>query len=244
MLTIRALLSFCFSTFFDMDQAPPVTAVVLPPLDCQEKPLSRGERLANATMVVLLHVVLAYAMLYVSVKNELIQLPQSISVRLLPMIEEKPEPARPLPPPPKPQVRKQPVQQPQPVLAVTSPTATSSFTVAPQPPVPPPQPVIAPPAPAPVAVVAARFDADYLHNPKPVYPALSRRMNEEGKVLLRVRVSGQGAALDVVISKSSGFPRLDAAAVDAVARWRFVPARRGDEAVDSSVIVPITFALE
>lgn len=244
MLTIRALLSFCFSTFFDMDQAPPVTAVVLPPLDCQEKPLSRGERLANATMVVLLHVVLAYAMLYVSVKNELIQLPQSISVRLLPMIEEKPEPARPLPPPPKPQVRKQPVQQPQPVLAVTSPTATSSFTVAPQPPVPPPQPVVAPPAPAPVAVVAARFDADYLHNPKPVYPALSRRMNEEGKVLLKVRVSGQGAALDVAISKSSGFPRLDAAAVDAVTRWRFVPARRGDEAVDSSVIVPITFALE
>lgn len=227
-----------------MDQAPPVTAVVLPPLDCQEKPLSRGERLANATMVVLLHVVLAYAMLYVSVKNELIQLPQSISVRLLPMIEEKPEPARPLPPPPKPQVRKQPVQQPQPVLAVTSPTATSSFTVAPQPPVPPPQPVVAPPAPAPVAVVAARFDADYLHNPKPVYPALSRRMNEEGKVLLKVRVSGQGAALDVAISKSSGFPRLDAAAVDAVTRWRFVPARRGDEAVDSSVIVPITFALE
>lgn len=227
-----------------MDQAPPVTAVVLPPLDCQEKPLSRGERLANATMVVLLHVMLAYAMLYVSVKNELIQLPQSISVRLLPMIEEKPEPARPLPPPPKPQVRKQPVPLPQPVLAVASPTATSSFTVAPQPPVPPPQPVVVPPAPAPAAVVAARFDADYLHNPKPVYPALSRRMNEEGKVLLKVRVSGQGAALDVAISKSSGFPRLDAAAVDAVTRWRFVPARRGDEAVDSSVIVPITFALE
>ncbi|WP_226496579.1 energy transducer TonB [Ferribacterium limneticum] len=221
-----------------------MTAVVLPPLDCREQALSRGERLANATMVVLLHAMLGYAMLYVSVKNDLIQLPPSISVRLLPMIEEKPEPARPLLPPPKPQVRKQPVAQPQPVLAVASPTATSSFAVAPQPPAPPPQPVVAPPAPAPVAVVAARFDADYLHNPKPVYPALSRRMNEEGKVLLKVRVSAQGTALDVAISKSSGFPRLDAAAVDAVTRWRFVPARRGDEAVDSSVIVPITFAFE
>jgi protein TonB len=244
MLRIRTSLSFCFSTFFDMDQAPPVTAVVLPPLDCREQALSRGERLANATMVVLLHAMLGYAMLYVSVKNDLIQLPPSISVRLLPMIEEKPEPARPLPPPPKPQVRKQPVAQPQPVLAVASPTATSSFTVAPQPPAPPPRPVVAAPPPAPVAVVAARFDADYLHNPKPVYPALSRRMNEEGKVLLKVRVSAQGTALDVAISKSSGFPRLDAAAVDAVTRWRFVPARRGDEAVDSSVIVPITFAFE
>jgi protein TonB len=191
----------------------------------------------------LLHVVLAYAMLYVSVRNELIELPPSISARLLPMIEEKQEPAKPLPPPPK-EVRKQPVIRPQPVLAVASQTATSSFVVAPQPPAPPPQPIAAPPAPTPVAVVAARFDADYLHNPKPVYPALSRRLSEEGKVLLKVRVSAQGTALDVAVSKSSSFARLDAAAVEAVSRWRFVPARRGDEAVDSSVIVPITFALE
>ena len=227
-----------------MDQAPFVTTVVLPPLDCREVPLARGERLANVALVVLLHLLLAYAMLYVSVKNELITLPPSISVRLLPNVEEKPEPAKPLPPPPKPQVRKPPVAQPQPVLAVASPPVTSSFSVAPQPPAPPPQPVVVAPAPAPVAVVAARFDADYLHNPKPVYPALSRRLNEEGKVLLKVRVSAQGMALDVAVSKSSGFPRLDSAAIDAVTRWRFVPARRGDEAVDSSVIVPITFAFE
>ncbi|WP_240327690.1 energy transducer TonB [Dechloromonas sp. HYN0024] len=219
-----------------------MTAVVLPPLDFAEAPLSPGERMANVVLVVLLHAFLAYGMLYLSVKNELIALPQSISARLLPMIEEKPEPAKPLPPPKSPP-RKQPVAQPQPVLAVASPAVTSSFAVAPQPPAPPPQPVVAAP-PAPLAVVAARFDADYLHNPKPVYPALSRRMNEEGKVLLKVRVSAQGTALDVAISKSSGFPRLDAAAVDAVGRWRFVPARRGDEAVDSSVIVPITFAFE
>jgi len=128
---------------------------------------------------------------------------------------------------------------------VASPSASSSFVVAPQPPVPPPQPVLAaPPAPAPEAVVAARFDADYLHNPKPVYPTLSRRMSEAGKVLLKVHVSAQGAALDVAVSKSSGFARLDAAAAEAVARWRFVPTRRGDEPVDSSVIVPITFAFE
>jgi len=233
-----------FINAFGMDMASPVTTAVLPPLDCREAPLSNGERLVNLGLVILLHVLLAYAMLYMSVKNDLIVLPPSISVRLLPMIEEKPEPAKLLPPPPKPQVRKQPVPLPKPVLAVASPTATSSFTVAPQPPAPPPQPAFAPPAPAPVAVVAARFDADYLHNPKPVYPALSRRMSEEGKVLLKVRVSAQGAALDVTISKSSGFSRLDVAAVDAVTRWRFVPARRGDEAVDSSVIVPITFAFD
>ncbi len=222
-----------------------MTAVSLPPLDRSEVKATLGERLINGLVVLALHLLLLYAALYVSVKNELVELPTSISVRLLPMLEErKPDlPARPLPPPPKavPQVHK-PVQA-APVLAVETPMAApATFVVAPQPPAPPAPPVIAPPAP--VAVVAARFDADYLHNPKPAYPAISRRNGEEGKVLLKVRVSPQGAALDVAVSRSSGFSRLDTAALDAVTRWRFVPARRGDEAVESSVIVPVTFALE
>lgn len=223
-----------------------MTAVALPPLNCSEAHPALGERLINAGIVLALHLLLAYAVLYLSVKNDLIRLPPSISVRLLPMTEEtKVEPAKPLPPPPKPQpqLRRPPPLQPQPVLAVASEAPSSSFVVPPQPPAPPPQPIVAPPAP-PAPLVAARFDADYLHNPKPAYPPAARRNGEEGKVLLKVRVSPQGSALDVAISKSSGFGRLDSAAAEAVARWRFVPAKRGDEAVESSVIVPITFALE
>ena len=224
-----------------------MTVTALPPLDCAETCPSLGERLFNGVVVLALHLLLVYAALYLSVKNDLIQLPPSISVRLLPMMEEKMvEPAKPLPPPPKP-VRRPPQVQPQPVLAVASKEPSpSSFAVAPQPPAPPAEPIAAPAAPPapPVAIVTARFDADYLHNPKPVYPMLSRRNGEEGKVLLKVRVSAQGTALDVAISKSSGFGRLDSAAAEAVARWRFVPARRGDEPVESSVIVPITFAFE
>lgn len=223
-----------------------MVSAVLPPLDCSEVPPSAFERLAHLALVVGLHLLLGYAALYLSVKNELIQLPSSISVRLLPMIEEKKlEPAKPLPPPKAPPpARRPPVAQPQPVLAVASPApSNSSFAVAPQPPAPPAQPIAV--APAPVAtLVAARFDADYLHNPKPLYPAISRRNGEEGKVLLKVRVSATGTALDVAISKSSGFTRLDEAAAEAVTRWRFVPARRGEEAVESSVVVPITFALD
>jgi protein TonB len=99
------------------------------------------------------------------------------------------------------------------------------------------------PAAAP-AVVGARFDADYLHNPKPVYPAASRRIGEEGRVLLRVRVSAQGLPLSVDIRQSSGFPRLDEAARAAVERWRFVPAKQGAEAVESTVVVPLQFTLD
>lgn len=197
--------------------------------------------------VVGLHLLLIYAALYLSVSNELIELPPSISVRLLPMLEEPPHPAPPRPPAPKPQapppVHRPPPPLPEPLLVAHSAPAAASFVVAPQPPAPPPQPVVAPPAP-PAPLVAARFDADYLHNPKPAYPALARRRGDEGKVLLKVRVSPQGEALNVTLAKSSGSDSLDTAAIDAVTHWRFVPARRGDESVESSVIVPVTFALE
>ena len=91
------------------------------------------------------------------------------------------------------------------------------------------------------ALTAARFDADYLHNPAPAYPAQSRRLKEEGTVLLLVRVSVEGTPLSVEIRNSSGFERLDEAGLQAVRQWRFVPAKRGSETVAASVLVPIQF---
>ncbi|MBS1160161.1 MAG: energy transducer TonB [Proteobacteria bacterium] len=223
-----------------------VNSTALPPLDRSAVPPSLARRLGSGLIVLGLHLLLIYAALYLSVKNELIDLPPAISVRLLPLREEKKavEPAKPLPPAkPVPPLRRPPQAPPEAVLTANSPAPSPAFVVAPQPPVPP-APVLVAPAPAPVAMVAARFDADYLHNPKPLYPAISRRNGEEGKVLLKVRVSPQGEALSVAIAKSSGHDRLDAAASEAVTRWRFVPARRGDEPVEAAVIVPVTFALE
>lgn len=223
-----------------------MTDTALPPLVVEETPASPTERLLRWVLVIALHGVVAYVLLLASVRSEVISLPPNISVRLLPMQEEKPPaPPTPKPPPPTPSPKAAPVR-PMPVLASKAEESSSSFAVAPQPPAPvQAPPMTAPPAPpAPLPVVAARFDADYLHNPKPVYPALSRRNGETGKVLLRVRVSGQGSALELEVKQSSGFARLDAAARDAVSQWRFVPARRGDEAIESWVVVPITFALD
>lgn len=92
--------------------------------------------------------------------------------------------------------------------------------------------------------VPARFDAEYLDNPAPPYPALSRRLGEEGRVLLRVRVDANGLAREVEVQASSGYARLDRIARETVARWRFVPARRGAEAVESWVVVPVSFRLD
>lgn len=179
--------------------------------------------------------------------------PGPLTVRLIEALQSTPEPLPVVTPPapqPKPLPSKPKPQLKPPVLAMTPeqqpPTAAT--------PVVAPPPVVAPsPAPpavavaAPVAVAAlvgARYNAAYLNNPEPKYPPLSRRLGEEGKVLLKVRVSAEGLPLGIDLEKSSSFARLDAAARQAVAGWRFVPARRGDEAIEASVIVPIVFRLE
>lgn len=88
------------------------------------------------------------------------------------------------------------------------------------------------------------FSAEYLNNPAPAYPRLSRQLGEQGKVLLRVRVTAEGKATQVTEAQSSGSARLDEAARQAVRQWRFVPAQRGGRAVDAWVLVPIVFTLE
>jgi protein TonB len=158
----------------------------------------------------------------------------------------KAEPPKPAPPTelPKPKPVARPLERvvEQPVL--TAPAETPSPIVAPAPPpAPPPAPVaVAPPAPLPVS--APIFSADYLDNPAPPYPGMSRRMHEEGKVVLRVLVNPRGAADEVQVRSSSGHPRLDESAADTVKRWKFVPARRGAEAVPAWVLIPISFRLE
>jgi protein TonB len=89
----------------------------------------------------------------------------------------------------------------------------------------------------------ASFDAAYLNNPAPAYPLISRRQGEFGKVLLLVQVTPHGTAAQVEIKQSCGFPRLDEAALEAVRKWHFVPARQGDVAVAASVVVPLSFKL-
>ena len=62
--------------------------------------------------------------------------------------------------------------------------------------------------------------------------------------MLRVFVSPTGHPDKVDLANGSGYPRLDAAAREAVAQWRFVPARRGEVAIADWVRVPIMFKLE
>ena len=102
-------------------------------------------------------------------------------------------------------------------------------------------------APEPVVVEAKieppKFGVSYLNNPAPAYPRFSRRAGEEGRVLLKVLVTAEGDAETVGIEKSSGFKRLDNAALKAVKRWQFIPARKGPIALSAYVLVPVKFSL-
>jgi protein TonB len=91
--------------------------------------------------------------------------------------------------------------------------------------------------------VEARADAAYLHNPKPEYPSMARQRFLEGKVILRVQVLADGRSGHVSVERSSGHETLDEVALATVRQWRFVPAKRGDRAVESWVNVPIVFKL-
>ena len=178
--------------------------------------------------------------------------PTTLTVQLLPGTAPAalPPPRPRLPPPAQVPLPRSPAAS---ALAVAAP-------VSPAPPVPPVKetaaaeaPPSAPPAPPPVPASSAaalavgsppRFDAVYLNNPRPAYPALSRRLGEQGRVLLRVLVSGEGRAREVQVKEGSGFVRLDQAARAAVAGWRFVPARQGGDPVEAWVLVPISFSLD
>jgi protein TonB len=93
-------------------------------------------------------------------------------------------------------------------------------------------------------LVEPSADADYLKNPPPPYPRISRRMGEQGTVIVRVFISVQGLPDKAEVRTSSGFARLDQAALDAVQRWRFVPGRRNGTPEAMWFNIPVRFVLE
>jgi protein TonB len=204
----------------------------------------RPERAAQRTgalVAVALHAVVGTALLtYEPARSALLAMaPIMVSLVSPPQPDAKP-PVE--PPKPKPVIAPRP-KPPEPLPIIAAPVeapSPSPIMVAPPAPAPLPAPVVV----APPVITAPIFAADYLDNPPPSYPVLSRRAGEQGRVVLRVLVNPGGRADEVQIRASSGFARLDEAARDTVRRWRFVPAKRGDQPVPEWVLIPISFRLE
>lgn len=164
--------------------------------------------------------------------------------------------AQPKPVEPKKQPVKKPIKKKQPItrkqIELPKPLSMADEML--------PAPSISESAPAPVATsvtpnapskptaesapfTEANFNANYSSNPKPKYPRIATSQGWEGAVQLLVKVSIDGDSEEVTVQRSSGYESPDEAAIEAVEKWKFIAAKRGDTTVSSSVIVPINFVL-
>lgn len=176
----------------------------------------------------------------------------------------KPQPAViPRPVVPKPVKRKPPpVEPPHRHLAAKAPVISPLEAVEPLPPpapaierapeaepapIEPPAPVAPPPAPAKPAgpmMLNSELALACTQRTPPSYPRMSRRLGETGKTVLRVELDETGQVGAAQVITSSGFERLDAAALAAVRTWRCRPAQRDGAAVRSVATQPFNFTLE
>lgn len=210
--------------------------------------------MAIAGSVVLFHVAVLWAL-----QSGLLRRTAEIviPVEILSEFVEPPKPVEsppPLPPPPPPEpkrpvaktpppARPQAIREPTPTLAPNAPIGGIEPPSPPEPPAPP-----APPAPPPQssdlpAVQLPSSNADYLQNPKPIYPAMSKRLGEQGKTIVRVLIGVDGLPKQASIRTSSGYERLDEAARAAVMSWRFVPGKRNGVVEPMEFNVPINWVL-
>jgi len=181
----------------------------------------------------------------VQVMAEFIELPQ-------PQVTPTPPPPQPRPKPvPKQVIPPKPVprQVPQPAAIADptpSPTVATGITE-PQPPAPPlltPVVVAEPAPPAPPRIELPSSSADYINNAPPPYPPLSKRLGEQGKVIVRALIEVNGSASKAEIRTSSGYERLDQTALQTVLKWRYVPGKRAGVPEAMWFNIPINFVLE
>lgn len=214
-----------------------------------------GRKLAVVSAVLLFHVALLWAM-QSGLLRKAVEL--VVPVQMLSEFIEPPAP-KVVPPPPAPPV---PVKQstpknkapslppsPQPLAIVDNAPAPDAHQAAAPPPTPV-APMAAPvqqtavASPAPPRVELPSSNADYLQNPRPVYPPLSKRMGEQGQVVYSVLIGTDGLPVSARLVRSSGFDRLDEASFNAVMRWRYTPGKRNGVPTAMSFNVPINWVLE
>ncbi len=222
---------------------------------------NRASKIVGLLFVLAIHI----GLLYLAMSYKLIPQPQEMVVLMVDLIkppkkeEPPPEPEPPKPEPPKEVklVKEKPVKakpEPKPILAVEAPAETpTDFVVQKQPepepvkvepePAPEPEPVKEPEKPvAPVQM--SELSVGCSSRPEPNYPAVSRRMGEQGQVKLRVELDESGKIISVKVLESSGHARLDKAGVETVKNWRCEAATRDGKPARAIATQVFDFKLE
>lgn len=209
----------------------------------------RQARLPAVLVVLAVHVLLGSALMglgYQAVKTRRDSL---VAINLAP---PPPPPSPSTPAPPESRTLQTSVQ-PAPVTipsTVPPPIVATIPTSAPQVPVMAiaavPAPVAsAPPAPpsSPTTVTSDVLGTRMISGAPPRYPVESRRRKEQGTVELALVLGLDGKVETISVAHSSGFARLDQAALDAVRRWRWAPTLRDGSPVKVRGTVEIPFVL-
>lgn len=207
----------------------PLLAALQPTQD-----LSPRDRRLMVSAVALAHIAGLWALMQLDAVQQVVRDAAPMMVDLL----GPPKPQTPPPPPPPPSPVKQVAPAPAPLIAAApSPTpAPAEFVVpvpdpvppppvitAPAPPAPPAPPAVQAPPPVPAAKKIPASALRYQVQPRLNFPLLSRRAGESGEVVLRIVVDVHGRLKDAWVQKSSGFARIDQAALQDMRSARFVP---------------------
>lgn len=201
---------------------------------------NRRPRWATILMVVAFHIIAIVALIKLDVIAIAKPKPQPLVVDLI---------AEPAPPPLVERPKAEPVPEQLVEAQVVTPPPVVQLAAPPPPPIavttaPPPTkptPVAAAPA-GPVAV--SDLEERMIEGKPPRYPMESRRKREEGTVLLRLIIGVDGRVEQVTVAQSSGFDRLDQAALQAASGWRWQPMMRDGAPVEVRGVMSIPFVLK
>ena len=189
-------------------------------------------RSGPAMAVIGIHILIIYGLAATMGVVKVPQFAAPIEAVFIPeQTQSEPEPPAPV----KPEIDQvMPTEQPMPEIQFDEPVVPPAQTA-----VPASENAIA----ATTASGAVAQDLKTSNRVEPAYPPAARRAGEEGTVRLKVLVDEKGRPKDVAVAASSGFARLDEAAMQAVRKWRFVAATNGSNPISAWTQVAITFRL-
>lgn len=214
----------------------------VPPVAPSRYGESRGFNLPAIIVTAAIHVIALAAVLLVRYEAPPAKPEQRlVTVNLTP---PPPPPSPETPPPSAPDIvaPRAPIQIARVPLIATTPDPVPHDPSPVAAPAPSPSPPVAVPAP-PTTVQVSDLSVRMLSGAPPRYPVESRRKKEQGTVLLSLTVGTDGRVASIAVSRSSGFDRLDQAALSAVRKWRWAPLVQDGTAVKVKGVVEIPFVL-
>jgi protein TonB len=233
-----------------MSTVPPSGLTLMPSRD----PLMSPRAVAIAAAIVVVHLAALVGLSHLRNAPEPATIVPTVFTATIVPPQPTPAPPHASPPKPAPEPPKPKVAPPPPKPRVPSPKAITQKTEPVAPPQPTAEPVKdtapvappAPPAPAPAAAPPGRVEGLKLECPDPplIYPTQSRRLGEEGVATVRMVINPQGRVSGADIVKSSGYPRLDRAALESAYKMRCAAPMKDGRAVETTATKPFRFNLD